>query len=171
MAATVSNRSAPMAKVKSNEFQGLDASTEFKVAIAHIIEQRFDEMMRHKTGTILGRDPEALHDMRVGSRRLRAAMDVAVDCFPRKYAYFHSTVKQLTDVLGGVRDYDVMREALVAYRQTRPEEERASINRMLQRQREEREANRMELLAFFERLEDERFDVRFRGFLAEQSCG
>ena len=156
---------------KAEKLTGLDGSTNFKLAIARTIEARFDEMMRHKPGTILGRDPEELHDMRVASRRLRAAMDVAVDCFPKKYRYYHDTVKRLTDVLGGVRDFDVMREALVVYRQTRPEEERAAINRMLQRQREEREANRVELLAFFEHLDAERFDIRFRGFLAEQSHG
>jgi CHAD domain-containing protein len=156
---------------KARKVAGLDGASNFTYAIARTIETRFDEMMQHKDGTIAGRDPEALHDMRVASRRLRAAMDVAVDCFPKKYRYFHETVKRLTDVLGGVRDYDVMREALVTYRESRPEPERAAINRILQQQRSERQANRVELLAFFERLDRERFDVRFRGFLAEQMHG
>jgi CHAD domain-containing protein len=156
---------------KAAKIPGISGSSDFKTAIGRIIETRFDEMMRCKSGTVLGRDPEALHDMRVASRRLRAAMDVAVPCFPRKYGYFHRTVKELTDVLGGVRDYDVMKEALVAYRQTRPEVERATINRILQAQRHERDANRAVLIAFFERLDDERFDVRFRGFLAENTRG
>jgi CHAD domain-containing protein len=156
---------------KAQKVAGLDGASNFRYAIARTIETRFDEMMRHKAGTILGRDPEALHDMRVASRRLRAAMDVAVDCFPKKYRYYHDTVKRMTDVLGGVRDYDVMREALVAYRQSRPEAERAAINRLLLQQRAERQANRVELLGFFQRLDDERFDVRFRGFLAEQTHG
>ena len=37
--------------------------------------------------------------------------------------------------------------------------------------RQERDARRLEMLAFFQRLDDERFDVRFRGFLAEHSRG
>lgn len=156
---------------KAEKISGLDASTGFRVAVGRIIETRFDEMMRHRAGTILGRDPEALHDMRVASRRLRAVMDVSGGCFPKKYRYYHQTVKELTDVLGGVRDCDVMREALVAYRDGRPEAERASINRMLQQLRIERDARRIEMLAFFQRLDDERFDVRFRGFLAEHSHG
>lgn len=156
---------------KAAKVSGISGSTSYRMAIGRIIESRFDEMMRFKSGTLLGRDPEALHDMRVASRRLRAAMDVAVTCFPRKYAYYHRTVKELTDVLGGVRDYDVMREALTAYRQTRPEAERATINRIIQSQRQERDANRAILIAFFERLDDERFDVRFRGFLAEHTRG
>jgi len=157
---------------KAQRVQGLEADTNYAVAICRIIEQRFDEMMRHRAGTILGRDPEELHDMRVGSRRLRAAMDVATECFPRKrYQYYHRTIKQLTDALGGVRDCDVLREALIEYRATRTAAERPAINRMLQDLRKERVERRTEMLAFFERLERERFDVRFRGFLAEQSHG
>ena len=157
---------------KAQRIQGLDGETTYLVAIGKIIETRFDEMMRHRAGTMLGRDPEELHDMRVGSRRLRAAMDVATECFPvKRYRYYHQTIKQLTDVLGGVRDCDVLRETLVAYRETRPDSERPAVNRMLQNLRQERDARRLEMLAFFERLEDERFDVRFRGFLAEHSRG
>lgn len=54
----------------------------FRVYIGQVIEERFDVMMQYRAGTIAGRDPEELHDMRVSSRRLRAAMDVAVVCFP-----------------------------------------------------------------------------------------
>ncbi len=157
---------------RRERFDGMDGATEFRVAIGRVIEARFDEMMRHRAGTILGRDPEALHDMRVGSRRLRAAMDVAAECFPkRRYQYYHRTIKQLTDVLGGVRDCDVLREALVAYRRTRPAIEHAAINRMLRELRAERDARRVDMLAFLDTLEGDRFDVRFRGFLAEYSRG
>jgi CHAD domain-containing protein len=150
---------------------GLDADTNFRQAMGRIIEQRFEEMWAHRDGTILGRDPEELHDMRVGSRRLRAAMDVAVISFPSKYKYYHRTIKELTDVLGGVRDLDVMREALLAYRDTRPSDERPAVNRMVADIRTQRDGKRAELLAFFQRLDTERFDVRFRGFIAEHSHG
>jgi CHAD domain-containing protein len=156
---------------RAQKIAGLEAGTSYAYAMGRIIEARFDEMMAHRAGTLLGRDPEELHDMRVASRRLRAAMDVAVDCFPKRYRYYHSTVKELTDALGGVRDCDVMREALVAYRDGRPAEERPAINGMLQALKIERDARRTEMLAFFDRLERERFDVRFRGFIAEHTRG
>ena len=143
----------------------------FRVYIGQVIEERFDVMMTYRAGTIAGRDPEDLHKMRVSSRRLRAAMDVAVVCFPKRYSYFHSTVKELTDVLGGVRDCDVLREALMTYRETRPVEDHPGINRMLARIRVERTEHRVHLVAFFERLEQERFETRFRGFLAEHARG
>jgi len=157
---------------KAQRIEGLGRDTQYRIAIGRVIETRFDEMMAFREGTMLGRDPEQLHDMRVGSRRLRAAMDVATECFPRKrYRYYHQAIKQLTDVLGGVRDCDVLRENLIAYRDGRPAAERPAINRMLQDLKVEREAHRAVMLAFFERLDRERFDVRFRGFLAEHSHG
>jgi CHAD domain-containing protein len=156
---------------RAKQVAGLTADTTYRQAIGAVIETRFNEMWAHRDGTLLGRDPEELHDMRVGSRRLRAAMDVAVECFPSKYAYYHDTVKELTDVLGGVRDMDVMRERLVAYRNSRPPDERPTINRLIANIRTERDARRIELIAFFHRLDVERFDVRFRGFMAEHSRG
>lgn len=156
---------------KARKVEDIGPKTPYKAAIGRLIETRFDEMMLHLDGTLAGRDPEELHDMRVASRRLRAAMDVAVDCFPARFKYFHKTIKELTDVLGGVRDYDVLRVALVEYRDARPAAERPAINAMLQGFRTERDAGRVHLVEFFERLERERFDVRFRGFIAEHTIG
>lgn len=156
---------------RTQQVAGLDPQMHYRQAMGRIIETRFEEMWTHRDGTILGRDPEELHDMRVGSRRLRAAMDVSVICFPKQYKYYHSTIKDLTDVLGGVRDMDVMREALMAYKDSRPPAERPAINRMIAELRAERDHRRVHLLTFFNRLETERFDVRFRGFIAEHSRG
>jgi CHAD domain-containing protein len=156
---------------KARKIDDIGPKTPYKAAIGRLIETRFDEMMLHLDGTLAGRDPEELHDMRVASRRLRAAMDVAVDCFPARFKYFHKTIKELTDVLGGVRDYDVLRVALIEYRDSRPAAERPAINAMLQQFRAERDVGRDHLVQFFERLERERFDVRFRGFIAEHTIG
>ncbi|HLT18558.1 MAG TPA: CHAD domain-containing protein [Thermomicrobiales bacterium] len=140
-------------------------------AMGRLIEERFDMMMSYRDGTLDGSDPEDLHQMRVWSRRLRAAMDVATDCFPNRYKFFHRRIKELTDVLGEVRDFDVMIEELSAYRDGRPADERPAINEMIRDLRARREAGRANLLSFFAQLERERFDVRFRGFIAEHTHG
>lgn len=140
-------------------------------AMGMLIEERFDQMMSYRDGTLDGSDPEDLHQMRVWSRRLRAAMDVSKGCFPSRYRFFHRRVKQLTDVLGGVRDFDVMIEELSDYRDGRPDDERPAINDMIKDLRSRREGAREDLLAFFGQIERERFDVRFRGFIAEHTYG
>lgn len=147
------------------------AGQDYAQAMGRLIEERFDMMMSYRDGTVDGSDPEDLHQMRVWSRRLRAAMDVSKDCYPKRYKFFHRRVKQLTDVLGGVRDYDVMIEELSAYRDGRPADERPAINEMIRDLRNRREQARVELLEFFNQIEMERFDVRFRGFIAEHTYG
>ena len=139
--------------------------------MGRLIEERFDMMMSYHDGTLDGADPEDLHQMRVWSRRLRAAMDVSTSCFPRRYKFFHKRIKQLTDVLGDVRDYDVMIEELSEYRDSRPADERPAINEMIKDLRSRREVGRANLIEFFTQLDRERFDVRFRGFIAEHTYG
>ena len=66
---------------------------------------------------IKGKDIEAVHRVRVSSRRLRAAMDVSTDCFPaRWYRPLHKTAKEITQALGEVRDRDVLLDALAKAR-------------------------------------------------------
>ena len=52
--------------------------------------------------------------MRVASRRLRAAMDVARLLPGKWYSASHRTAKEITGALGEVRDRDVLLEALKA---------------------------------------------------------
>jgi CHAD domain-containing protein len=61
-------------------------------------------------------DPEYIHRMRVSSRRLRAAMPVFQDCFPRKqYKQWLREIRRVTRVLGDARDLDVQILFLQAY--------------------------------------------------------
>ena len=58
-------------------------------------------------------DIERVHDMRVATRRLRAALEVFEPCFPRKrYREALKRVKALADALGERRDRDVAIEFL-----------------------------------------------------------
>src|SRR5687767_12406127 len=56
-------------------------------------------------------DIEGVHDMRVATRRLRAAMEIFAPCFPRKrHRKALGEVKDLAELLGERRDPDVMIE-------------------------------------------------------------
>jgi putative phosphoesterase len=59
-------------------------------------------------GVIENEDVEYIHRMRVASRRIRAAMPLFRDCFPkRKYKKWLKKVKEVTRLLGDARDLDV----------------------------------------------------------------
>ena len=61
-------------------------------------------------------DVERVHDMRVATRRLRAALEIFEPCFPRKrHRKALKQVKALADALGERRDRDVAIELLEGF--------------------------------------------------------
>jgi CHAD domain-containing protein len=86
---------------------------------------------------------EHLHDMRVATRRLRAALEVFAVCFPRKrHRRALRRVKALADALGERRDRDVAIESLSGLAESAPPGERAAFEALTTRLRDEqRQAN------------------------------
>ena len=60
----------------------------------------------------LGEDPEELHDMRVATRRLRAALSLFAEVFPVRAQVFREELGWMGRLLGAVRDLDVQLEGL-----------------------------------------------------------
>jgi CHAD domain-containing protein len=80
--------------------------------LAYAVLRRQLAVLREKEpGTRLGEDPEELHDMRVATRRLRAALDIFVDVLPVRARTYREELRWLAAVLGDVRDLDVQQEA------------------------------------------------------------
>jgi triphosphatase len=132
----------------------LDPNTPYRDAMRGLIAARFGIMWKAVPIAIEGSDPEGVHDVRVASRRLRAAMDVAVGCFPDSwYRPLHDIVKEITSELGEVRDRDVMLEFLSTERKRASSNERVGIDRLIQRVTRERDSARELMLAFLSTLE------------------
>jgi len=91
----------------------LDCEASFALAAARVVEVRTAEVFEHSTEVLDLEDVERVHDMRVATRRLRAALEVFEPCFPHKrYRKALRRVKALADALGVRRDLDVEIELL-----------------------------------------------------------
>jgi CHAD domain-containing protein len=78
------------------------------ICARQLIMERAAELVRHEAGTRAGEDIEALHDMRVASRRLREALEIFQFCFPPKtYDRLYERVRRVTRALGQARNADV----------------------------------------------------------------
>jgi exopolyphosphatase/pppGpp-phosphohydrolase len=122
---------------RSRERSGSDAT--FREAVRSLIAQRWAAVWQTIPAALTGEDIEGVHDVRVASRRLRAAMDIGVVCFPNGwYKRLHRAAKEITGALGEVRDRDVLLEALHAQRDTAPLTERPGIDRLIDRVEAER---------------------------------
>src|SRR4051794_22973882 len=105
------------------------------------------EIERHDPGTRLGRDPESLHDMRVGVRRLRALLRAGRELVGGDTAALDARLKQLGQVLGEVRDLDVLLAHLEAQAAELGEEDAKRARPLLATLRTERSCSRSRLLA------------------------
>jgi CHAD domain-containing protein len=98
---------------RAREIPGLDCDGSFAAAAARAIEVRAGELFEHCGEALDLEDVEGLHDMRVASRRLRAAMEMFRPCFPKKrFKAAMGPLKALADALGERRDPDVALELL-----------------------------------------------------------
>jgi CHAD domain-containing protein len=127
----------------------LDPGQSYRSGMRELIAARWGAVWRAVPVAIAGEDIEGVHDVRVASRRLRAAMDVAVGCFPDDwYRPLHAVAKEITGALGEVRDRDVLIEHLTSQREAAAPGERPGIDRLIARVDTEREVARGHMLAF-----------------------
>jgi CHAD domain-containing protein len=93
---------------RAREIEDLHCADAFALAAAKVVELRGSELFEHSNGVLDLSDIEPVHDMRVATRRLRAALEIFEPCFPRKRLRRALTeVKSLADALGERRDRDV----------------------------------------------------------------
>lgn len=77
-----------------------------------VVRTHLGVLLAREPGTRLGEDIEELHDMRVATRRLRAAIDLFAEALPLRAQALRAELGWVADVLGRVRDLDVQIERL-----------------------------------------------------------
>ena len=136
-----------------------------EVCARQIIVNHFQQMMSYKEGAKVGNDIEFVHQMRVTSRRLRAAMDNFVDCFPKKaFNKHYKKIKSITRTLGTVRDLDVLIARFEKELGNLPEPEQTDIRRLIEYLQQEHENARKPMLTLFAKLEETSFERKFLKF-------
>ncbi len=144
--------------------------------LAYAVLRRQLAVLRDKeAGTRLGEDPEDLHDMRVATRRLRAALALFDGVLPVRAQTYREELGWAGRMLGAVRDLDVqlegleeMAKATAAWSQgVRPDghDPLAELSALLEREREEARA------AMLSGLDSVRWERLVRGMAAMAQQG
>lgn len=128
---------------KAKPIPALSAAESYGEAAAKVVATRAEELREQTRGVLDTADIERVHDMRVASRRLRAALEVFEPCFPRKpYRRVLREVKRLADGLGERRDRDVAIATLQGFNEQMPAPDRRGVQSLIARLRDEQaEAN------------------------------
>ena len=108
-----------------------EARRDIEHALA-VMQEHLDAIRGHEPGVRSGTDPEALHDMRTATRRLRADLRAVRDIFELdEVARLRAELRWLGATLGAARDIDVQHAYLEGLRRlTRGE--RAIVARLLE---------------------------------------
>jgi CHAD domain-containing protein len=125
---------------KAKPIPDLSADDAYADAAARIVEVRTGELIEHAQGVLDTGDIERVHDMRVATRRLRAALEIFEPCFPaRSHRQALAEVKRLADALGERRDRDVAIASLHAFNDQMAASDRRGVDSLIERLRAEQE--------------------------------
>jgi CHAD domain-containing protein len=137
-----------------------------------ILYFHFQEMVKHEAGTIAGEDIEELHDMRVATRRMRAAFNIfGVFFIPKTINPFLQTLKTTGKSLGEVRDLDVSLEKIRAYLQQLPIEQQSGLDPLLNYRNSILDRARQSLLSHLNSQDYLDFKGNFLNFLQTPGLG
>jgi CHAD domain-containing protein len=143
-----------------------DSKTVGEVAFA-VLRTQFGAFLRAEPGTRLGTDAEELHDMRVATRRLRAALKLFAEALPVRAGRVRDELKWIGGALGEVRDLDVQMDQVETWRADAPEPDREALGELSSVLEGQRAEARRRLLAALDSPRYERLVAAFGAMLRQ----
>lgn len=146
--AAASHDAPPRARSVRRKHPGVRADEPMAEAGRKILRFHCDRMLASEAGTRADQDIEELHQMRVATRRQRAALRIVEAHFRRKrIAPVRDGLRTLGQRLGEVRDLDVLLEKLTAYQTDVEPAVAQALQPLMDSWRERRAGARRNLLA------------------------
>ncbi|MDS0860883.1 CHAD domain-containing protein [Burkholderia pseudomultivorans] len=101
-----------------------------------------EQVHANERGVVSGHDPSSVHQMRVGLRRLRSALDLFDKVIPA-YPGLQDELRWIASELGEARDWEVLARSTLgqALAQTKKKQERRAVERACKRVATEKRAN------------------------------
>jgi len=169
---SITREPTPEMPQKPPKTPGLEANDSMAEAARKTFWLHFRRMLYHEPGTRLGEDIEELHDMRVATRRMRAAFQVFGDYLDMvQMAPFLKGLRRTGRALGAVRDLDVFWEKTQRYLDTLPAGQSVDLEPLRIVWEAEREAARERMLAYLDSKRYARFKHDFGEFLPRAGAG
>ncbi len=136
-----------------------------------VIAERLDKMVSLAEDVRKNEATEPVHQMRVWSRRTRAALEIFEACYPGKA--FHALereVKRVTGALGEARDLDVMIEKLVDRAEALTVPQRSGLESFVENLRQQRDKGQHNVADAVTHLEQSDLKHSFTSIAAKQNA-
>ena len=151
---------------------GLELTDSMAEAGRKVLAFHLARMLHYEPGARLGEDIDALHKMRVATRRMRAALRVFGQAYiKKKTKSIRRGLKLTGQALGWVRDLDVSLKKLDAYRQSLPSEEQAGVIPLIKAWQAEREEARGQMLLYLDSKTFAQFKKEMSHFVNTEGYG
>ena len=139
-----------------------------RLRAAQVIDEQRVKMFAQVAAAVDGRDPEGVHDMRVATRRLRAALKVFTPWLdPDDLARLAPSMRTLTRALGRVRELDVLRLRLSGLAAQATPQRALAIECVDTRLARRRSRARARMMAAFAKVDLDRLDGRLQRLVAQ----
>jgi CHAD domain-containing protein len=137
------------------------------VAGAIVLSRYWNDADKKESAVRKGDDPEAVHDMRVAIRRVRAAYALLAPWYPeRAIQGFRPELRRLGRRLGAVRDQEVLLAEARAAAEKLPQ---ADLRGLIAHWEEQYATDRVRLIDYLDSADYDRFARRFERFLASHN--
>jgi len=139
-------------------------------AAAIVLRGQMDKFMAHRANLRLEKDVEAIHQMRVTTRRMRAAVRVFRDALGDTASDVKDKLSHIADALGPCRDSDVLVEFLHRHAKASGPSAQPFLAGLLAAEKRRRKQRYRDAVAAMRSRTCTRFVTRFHRSLCE-SCG
>ena len=141
--------------VKNGAIEDVFVDETFAEAGQKMLRERARKLFEWRDEVLKNQESEAVHKMRVATRRLRATLDAFESCSkPGQFKRVYRQIKEMADVLGSARDTDVMLQGLRETHEQVASDEQAGVKWLIERLTTYRELRQEDLEAFFETLDE-----------------
>ena len=153
---------------RPKDIPDLNPQDNLRTCLQAIALSRFEDTFSYEQAVLDSGDREALHDMRVAARRLRAILLIFRECFPKKkFKKNDEILKRLIRSLGAVRESDVFVEFMQDRRKNTTAPDGKIIDLLLAREESSRLSHRKGLVSELKNLHETEFTDSFHRFLNE----
>ncbi|MCB0193133.1 MAG: CHAD domain-containing protein [Anaerolineae bacterium] len=167
-----SSKDKPSKPATDEKKIGLEPTDTMAEAGRKVLAFYFESMVEHEPGTRLGEDIEALHDMRVATRRMRATFNVFGDAYkPKVIKPLLEGLKQTGRALGPVRDLDVFLEKLQHYHEALSEEGKQNLQPLIDILQTRRNKARRKMMKHLDSSAYRKFKKAVRKFVKSEGFG
>lgn len=148
--------------------EALTADMTMRLAAIQILDKQFHKLTKEQENVREAQNVEAIHDMRVACRRLNSAFRLfRLDLPAKRVKRLRGQLEVLRDLLGEIRNLDVLGEGLDHYRTKAHSNDKTHLDELAAAWKSERAKKHAELLAFIDSAQMAEWVSRMDAFLED----